>query len=66
MNKSINTTGEFYFGVSEEKLTAVYKEDRQILYYGIANIIIRCFHCIWRVEKEAMKWKESIMRDENI
>ena len=24
MSKSINTTGEFYFGVFEEKLTAVY------------------------------------------
>ena len=24
MSKSINTTGEFYFGVSEEKLTVVY------------------------------------------
>ena len=24
MSKSINTTGEFYFGVFEEKLTGVY------------------------------------------
>ena len=24
MSKSINTTGEFYFGVSEEKSTGVY------------------------------------------
>ena len=37
-----------------------------VLHNGITNIIIRCVYCSPRAKKEALKWKESTMRDDNV
>ena len=34
------------------------EEERQILHYGVTNIIILCTDCICRTGKEVIKWSE--------